>query len=799
MANWSNLKSSISSVIKTNANQEITGQVLQNVLNNIVSSVGENSTFAGIATPTTNPGVPDGNVFYLATAPGTYSNFGGIQIVDGEAVILEWRGSWVKKTTGFATQKQFSELEQYTNKGMIYHTISSIGKDYKMPLDKNETYVIILPYLKNELISLTLGIGDDERYSVYLNEKNPLITKEFTTTRDYKGIRIYIRGINGNIVPVYVGKKNDFITQYSNTLNNQGLCRAFSIGKIGGNITNYINVPENRTGVYLPRNLDYKGQAIYGVDLYARANGISIDIYKGTNIGENNFSETLLEAFKVKKGWNRLFFSQPLNLEENESIGVKTGSSVGYVNNGDIGFEYANITNGAYTWTRGPETMLFFPLVYGEEKFLKEEDYKKDFKSINASISDINKSISDIKNSSYLLPLFVLTNITENKINKLYIPSNRTAIYIPTKNSELYNNTIYGISFYALSDTNVTIYKGTNIGTNDFTEELIATIPSNIGWNTYSFDNPINLAENESIGTRTINVGWIANGGINMQYGELSDDTYQWITPINSMLFIPLVYGCGQIAKNREDIAKIKEELSQNPLNGKRLSIIGDSISTFKTKIPEGNAAYYPSGNVNSYEKTWSGILIEKTGMVLDTLEAWSGSRVSTTGTASFTSQSRWGNLGTPDIIIVFGGINDVWQTNPAELGEIPDIFTTSEDAFDLTKFAQSYTYLLIKLKKTYPNAKIFACSVFDFARTPIGTQGTNGTAYWKNEKGWGKQDLRDTVEKICNLVGVHFIDLFTKSGISFYNIYPNLCVDDGLHLNYIGMQLIAQAIYKEI
>ena len=68
--------------------------------------------FAGIATPSTNPGVPDGNVFYLATEAGTYANFSGIEIATGEAVILEWRGSWVKKITGFATQEQITELEK---------------------------------------------------------------------------------------------------------------------------------------------------------------------------------------------------------------------------------------------------------------------------------------------------------------------------------------------------------------------------------------------------------------------------------------------------------------------------------------------------------------------------------------------------------------------------------------------------------------------------------------------------------------------------------------------------------------
>ena len=99
MANWATLKAAIANVIKTNGNQEITGQVLQDVLNNIISNLGANATFAGIAKPTTNPGAPDGNTFYFATEAGTYPNFGGIVINGGELAALVWNGKeWEKKT-----------------------------------------------------------------------------------------------------------------------------------------------------------------------------------------------------------------------------------------------------------------------------------------------------------------------------------------------------------------------------------------------------------------------------------------------------------------------------------------------------------------------------------------------------------------------------------------------------------------------------------------------------------------------------------------------------------------------------
>ena len=65
MGNYEELKAAVASVIKTNGNQEITGQVLQNTLTTLISQVGANATFAGIATPNTAPGTPDQNVFTL--------------------------------------------------------------------------------------------------------------------------------------------------------------------------------------------------------------------------------------------------------------------------------------------------------------------------------------------------------------------------------------------------------------------------------------------------------------------------------------------------------------------------------------------------------------------------------------------------------------------------------------------------------------------------------------------------------------------------------------------------------------
>ena len=129
MANWSNLKSSINSVIKTNANQEITGQVLQNVLNTIVSTLGENASFVGVATPTTNPGTPDGNVFYIAQNQGIYPNFNNIEVYFSEIGILYWNtSSWGKHSI------RLSKLIEEVNISNIYPT-GGMGGSNKYTLE----------------------------------------------------------------------------------------------------------------------------------------------------------------------------------------------------------------------------------------------------------------------------------------------------------------------------------------------------------------------------------------------------------------------------------------------------------------------------------------------------------------------------------------------------------------------------------------------------------------------------------------------------------------------------------------
>lgn len=133
MANWSDLKATVAKVIKTNGNQEITGSALQAVLNNIITNLGANATFVGIAKPSTNPGTPDGNVFYITGEAGSYPNFGNKTVNTGLS-ILSWNGSsWnvttintAQMTSAFGTSDSLAASQNLITKATAYINVSQL-------------------------------------------------------------------------------------------------------------------------------------------------------------------------------------------------------------------------------------------------------------------------------------------------------------------------------------------------------------------------------------------------------------------------------------------------------------------------------------------------------------------------------------------------------------------------------------------------------------------------------------------------------------------------------------------------
>ena len=115
MGNYEDLKQAIAAVIKANGNEEITGDILQNVLLNLISTIGANSAFKGIASLTTNPGVDDANVYYLAAENGIYQYFNDYELEGNKIVVFSNKNGTYQATDLL----NLHETRSYNVKGYV--------------------------------------------------------------------------------------------------------------------------------------------------------------------------------------------------------------------------------------------------------------------------------------------------------------------------------------------------------------------------------------------------------------------------------------------------------------------------------------------------------------------------------------------------------------------------------------------------------------------------------------------------------------------------------------------------------
>lgn len=143
----------------------------------------------------------------------------------------------------------------------------------------------------------------------------------------------------------------------------------------------------------------------------------------------------------------------------------------------------------------------------------------------------------------------------------------------------------------------------------------------------------------------------------------------------------------------------------------KKVSILGDSYSTYKGYIPEHYAPFYPDANndVKVVSQMWWSLYIDAKGYQLEKNDSWGGTTICGTGYGRMDSSrsaftSRVDSLGTPDIIFVFGGTNDAWAGSP--VGEYQYSDWTKEDC---KNFRPALACLLDTLMKRYPDAEIYS------------------------------------------------------------------------------------------
>ncbi len=177
---WTALKAAVAAVIKTNGNQEITGAILQNTLESIISNLGENATFKGIATRSTVPGTPDGNLFYLAINKGIYANFNNIEITTTDGMcILQYTTAWVKTNIEIALKRDVEDNANNQkiiagNNLFVFDGYVNYYGNYTHQSDSNNVCTDYLPLTPNKLLSCTnlQGFGTTLAHAVFYSERS---------------------------------------------------------------------------------------------------------------------------------------------------------------------------------------------------------------------------------------------------------------------------------------------------------------------------------------------------------------------------------------------------------------------------------------------------------------------------------------------------------------------------------------------------------------------------------------------------------------------------------------------------
>ena len=209
--------------------------------------------------------------------------------------------------------------------------------------------------------------------------------------------------------------------------------------------------------------------------------------------------------------------------------------------------------------------------------------------------------------------------------------------------------------------------------------------------------------------------------------------------------------------------------------HGKTISVMGDSISTIKDKIPSGNALYYDNttGKEMTFERNYWGDIITRFGAAEGIDEAWSGSTIGSKA-ASMASKDRINKLddnGTPDVILYYGGSNP--DSSVGTFDPDADYAKTVDWAQSYSDTASAYAASLQRMKETYPDAEIIAI-----------------IPYYEQNNIPKQAEVIEQIAKHYDITTIDLRELRNQEGIS-----PN----NALHPNMDGHSQIAAYICQQL
>lgn len=230
----------------------------------------------------------------------------------------------------------------------------------------------------------------------------------------------------------------------------------------------------------------------------------------------------------------------------------------------------------------------------------------------------------------------------------------------------------------------------------------------------------------------------------------------------------------------------------KNPYFGKQFSVLGDSLSTLEGFVPRGTPVFYDAARrektgVWEMGDTWWGKVIEFFGGELLVNDSRAGGcRVTRLPEAkeqfpSGCSERRTGNLhvGTvqPDVILVYMGWND-WA-----VGVKPEPDGKEEGD---TCFSLAYSLMLSRLRKNYPNAEIWCCTL------PKSCMESNPTLVFpENHGGISIREYNHQIVNAALATGCCVADLFAQE-IPYDSV-------DGSHATGQGMDTLAMLMVRQM
>ena len=245
-----------------------------------------------------------------------------------------------------------------------------------------------------------------------------------------------------------------------------------------------------------------------------------------------------------------------------------------------------------------------------------------------------------------------------------------------------------------------------------------------------------------------------------------------------------------------------------HPFSGKKLSLLGDSISAYTGTVPSGYAVYYTGSNsgVSSPDQMWWSVLCEKTGMEPLVINGLSGSAVTQLEDSShinkipMSSDERCNGLHTeaanPDVIIIAGGTNDYSYAESAQ--SEPLDWNASIAPVLSNSFTEAYACMVKKLQTNYPNALIIALSSWFTMR---GTDNGYTLTHTVGSNVYTQQDYNDKIRFVAEQMHIPYIDV-SNIGFNRNNFYPNYAQDSSTiptHPNASGHYVIASAIASKM